>query len=126
MIMEETWYRISYKEDGLENAIVAEACADTGSPWYSGHFPGDPILPGIAILSMVTDAIKHHESEKGKRIRIAGIKRVRFRLPVRPDELLHIATSSSHQDGRLYYNFEVIVKEKTACTGVVLAEHLPG
>ena len=124
--MEEAWYRISYKEEGLDNPIIAEACAEAGSPWYSGHFPGDPILPGIAILSMVTDAILHHESEKGKKVRIAGIKRVRFRLPVKPDELLHISMSSSNQDGRLYYNFDVFVSGKTACTGIIVAELLPG
>ncbi len=101
---------------------LAQRC---GSPWFSGHFPDDPILPGIAILSMVTDAIRHHESEKGKKIRIAGIRRVRFRLPVRPDELLKISLSSSHQDGGLSYHFDVAVKGKTACTGIIVAELLP-
>jgi len=123
--MNEVWYSISYKEEPSGSAILAEACAEAGSPWYSGHFPGDPILPGIAILSMVTDAITHHESEKGKKIRIAGIRRVRFRLPVRPDELLNISMSSSHQDGRLSYHFDVDVRGKTACTGVIVAELLP-
>ena len=70
------------------DAELENNSAETGSPWFSGHFPDAPILPGIAILSMVTDAITHHESEKGKKIRIASIRGVRFRLPVRPDELL--------------------------------------
>ncbi|HYA15546.1 MAG TPA: hypothetical protein VEF33_14510 [Syntrophales bacterium] len=124
-IMDEAWYSISYKKEPSEGSILAEACAEAGSPWYSGHFPGDPILPGIAILSMVTDAITHHESGKGKKIRITSIKRVRFRLPVRPDELLHISTSSSHQDGKLAYHFDVDVRGKTACTGIIMAELLP-
>jgi 3-hydroxymyristoyl/3-hydroxydecanoyl-(acyl carrier protein) dehydratase len=73
---------------------------------------------------MVTDAVRHHESEKGRKIRIAGIRRVRFRLPVRPDELLKISLSSSHQDGGLSYHFDVVVKGETACTGIIVAELL--
>jgi 3-hydroxyacyl-[acyl-carrier-protein] dehydratase len=122
--MDETWHSISYNEEPSGSEIFAEARAETGSPWFSGHFPDTPILPGIAILSMVTDAITHHESEKGKKIRIASIRGVRFRLPVRPDELLKISLSSSHQDGGLSYHFDVAVKGKTACTGIIVAELL--
>ena len=39
MIMDETWYSISYKRDTSSDAALAEACAETGSPWFSGHFP---------------------------------------------------------------------------------------
>ncbi len=123
--MDESWHSISYKEEPSSHAILAEARAEAGSPWYSGHFPDDPILPGIAILSMVTDAITHHESDKGKKIRIAGFRRVRFKQPVRPDELLNISLSSSYQDGGLSYRFDVEVKGKTACMGVIVAEPLP-
>jgi len=123
--MGEAWHTISYKEEPSGSEILAEARAEIGSPWFSGHFPDAPILPGIAILSMVTDAITHHESEKGKKIRIASIRGVRFRLPVRPDELLKISLSSSHQDGGFSYHFDVAVKGITACTGVIVAEPLP-
>jgi len=104
---------------------MAEACAATGSPWFSGHFPNEPILPGIAILSMVTDVIKRHNFEMGKKIRISAIKRVRFRLPVRPDEMLTISASLSSQGDDLSYHFKVTISEKTACTGIVVFELLP-
>lgn len=124
MIVEEIWHNISYEKDTSGNPVWGVACAETGSPWFSGHFPNDPILPGIAILSMVTDAIKHHECGKGRKIAITGIRRVRFRLPVRPDELLTISLSSSHMDASLSYHFNVAVNGKTACTGIVAAEPL--
>ena len=123
--MDEIWHSISYKKDISNSAVLTEACAAAGSPWFSGHFPNDPILPGIAILSMVTDAIKHQESEKGKKIRITGIRRVRFRLPVRPDELLTVSLSLSQQDNGISYHFKVEVSAKTVCTGVVGIEPLP-
>ena len=123
--MDETWHSIAHKRDNSNREVLAEACAATGSPWFSGHFPNNPILPGIAILSMVKDAITHHESEKGRKIRITGIRRVRFRLPVRPDESLTISLPLSHQENNLSYHFMVTLNGKTACTGVVVAEPLP-
>jgi 3-hydroxyacyl-[acyl-carrier-protein] dehydratase len=123
--MDEIWHSISYKTDTSDREVLAEAYAAAGSPWFSGHFPNDPVLPGIAILSMATDSIKHQESKKGNKIRIAGIRRVRFRLPVRPDEVLTVFLSLSDQENDRSYQFKVAVSGKTVCTGVVVVEPLP-
>lgn len=123
--MDETWHSISYKTDTSDDAALAEACAGSGSPWFSGHFPNEPILPGIAILSMVTDVIKHRESDKGRTIRIAALKRVRFRLPVRPDDMLTISAYLSPQRDDRSYHFKVTISGKTACTGIVAYELPP-
>jgi 3-hydroxyacyl-[acyl-carrier-protein] dehydratase len=117
--MDETWHSVSYNQ---QDALAVEACAGAGSPWFSGHFPGDPILPGIAILAMVRDAIIHHESERDRKVRITGIKRVRFRQPVRPGEALTISLSLSLQETCISYQFKVSTNGKTACTGIVAAE----
>jgi 3-hydroxymyristoyl/3-hydroxydecanoyl-(acyl carrier protein) dehydratase len=125
MNMDETWHNISHESDTSRDEALAKACAETGSPWFSGHFPNDPILPGIAILSMVTGGIKHHESENGNKIRISAIKRVRFRLPVKPDDMLTISVYLPPQgDGRSYH-FKVTLHDQTACTGIVSFELLP-
>jgi 3-hydroxyacyl-[acyl-carrier-protein] dehydratase len=120
--MHDEWQRIFYKGRGKEpgDAVLAEASIDASSPWFSGHFPNEPILPGIAILSMVTDVIKRYESDNGRRIRISGIRRVRFRLPVRPDASLQISLSSS---GRDTYHFTVALNGETACSGLVDIEY---
>jgi 3-hydroxyacyl-[acyl-carrier-protein] dehydratase len=124
MIMDETWHSISYERDTSSDAALAEARAETGSHWFSGHFPNEPILPGIAILSMVTDVIKHHESEKGKKIWISAIRRVRFRLPVRPGDMLTISAYLSPQGDDRSYHFKVTLHGQTACTGIVAFEQL--
>jgi 3-hydroxymyristoyl/3-hydroxydecanoyl-(acyl carrier protein) dehydratase len=123
--MDEIWHTISYGIDPSNSAVRAEACAKTGSLWYSGHFPNEPILPGIAILAMVTDVIKHHESGKGKNISMSAIRRVRFRQPVRPDEVLAISASLSREGDDLSYHFKVTVSEKMVCTGIIAFELLP-
>ena len=123
--MDDAWHSISYKGAMTDGVLSAEAYAATGSPWFSGHFPDEPILPGIAILAMVTDAIRLHASEKGREIRISNIRRVRFRLPVRPDEAITISLSFSAQGESLSYHFRVEPTGKTVCTGIVVAKPLP-
>jgi 3-hydroxyacyl-[acyl-carrier-protein] dehydratase len=123
--MDEIWHKISYRTDPSNSAIRAEACVKTGSPWYSGHFPNEPILPGIAILAMVTDVIKQHESEKGRNISVLSIRKVRFRQPVKPDEVLAISASFPREGDDLSCHFKVMVSEKMVCTGVVAFELLP-
>lgn len=123
--MDEIWHSVSYSTDTSNDTVLTEAYAAAGSPWFSGHFPNDPVLPGIAILSMVTDTIKHQESQKGKKIRILGIRRVRFRLPVRPDEVLTVSVSLPQQENDCSYQFKVFVSGKTVCTGIVIIERLP-
>ncbi|MFA5180068.1 MAG: hypothetical protein WC405_02005 [Syntrophales bacterium] len=123
--MEETWHKISYAGSPV-GSVMAEAWAGASSPWFSGHFPEAPVLPAIAILSMVRDAISHHEAEQGRDIRVSAIHRVRFRLPAKPDDLLKISATSSDQTGRASYQFKVEVNGQTACTGLMAVETLQG
>jgi acyl carrier protein len=117
--MQEQWHSLSYSETPSGKVLEAEAHMDAASLWFSGHFPGEPILPGIAILSMVAEAFRRQGSEKGGRIAIKGIRKVRFRRPVRPDETLNISVSSATADNSHAYPFKVAVKEHVVCTGVM-------
>jgi len=121
MDMIEQWHRIYRETDSSDSEVIIRASARSGSPWFSGHFPGDPILPGIAILSMVKDAVLTEESDKGRHIRIQGIHRVRFRLPVKPDDLLILAFTLSGREGKLVYSFKVSLDGKTVCSGIISA-----
>ena len=42
---------------GTAERMTAAAAVPGDSAWYAGHFPDNPILPGIAILAMVEEAI---------------------------------------------------------------------
>lgn len=102
--------------------LIADFQIREDSPWFAGHFPEEPILPGVAILSMVTEMIGHFEGMQQKKTRIAGLKRVRFKLPVRPQDTVTLALSRE-KVGRVFtYAFQAWVKEELACAGVVLAE----
>ncbi|MDD5722791.1 MAG: MaoC/PaaZ C-terminal domain-containing protein [Syntrophales bacterium] len=119
--MQEIWHSVSYqgRGSGPDGPVWAEACIDPSSQWFSGHFPNAPILPGVALLAMVGDIVRRHASEMGKQVQIAGIKRVRFRLPVRPGDVLTISLTLPDRGDRLDWHFKVAVNGETSCTGMM-------
>jgi len=91
-------------------------------PGLPATFRRKPILPGVAILSMVIEMIGCLEGLQQKKIRIAGLKRVRFKLPVKPHDTVTLALSREKAGFVSSYAFQAWVKKEIACTGVVLAE----
>ena len=61
--------------------------------WYlAGHFPGNPIMPGVLMVEALAQtgavAVLSEEANKGKLALFAGIDDVRFKRIVRPGEEL--------------------------------------
>jgi acyl dehydratase len=61
------------------------------SPLFTGHFPGHPILPGIAHLALVTRALGDWQ---GREVALAGVRSLKLRRPVGPGETLTVRLSS--------------------------------
>ncbi len=112
------WYKLNNIEKPDSEQIVAEIQAPPDSPWFSGHFPGQPILPGIAQLGMVFDAIRHFGNPDMK---ISHISRVRFKQMIRPDDHLHVMVSP--QKGHVgSYSFRIMIGTELACSGMMKVE----
>ena len=95
------------------------------SYWFSGHFPGNPIVPVVALIALVAEAVIERERGEGRSLAITGVRRVRFRLPVRPDdEVTMEATRIPNPQGPAYA-FTVCLAGETACSGVLTAEIVP-
>lgn len=95
--------------------ICTEISVAPDSPWFSGHFPGDPILPGIAQLGMVFDAIRNTVDRE---LVITGVRRVRFRQIIRPDDHMEISISPDKTKQNDYI-FRINVNTETACSGIM-------
>jgi 3-hydroxyacyl-[acyl-carrier-protein] dehydratase len=88
------------------------------SQWFSGHFPGDPVLPAIAQLGMVYDAVC---KASGIGFRITGFSRVKFKRIIRPGDRLKI-TILPKKDQAGVYAFRILIGDDTACTGSMALE----
>jgi len=56
-------------------------------PEYPGHFPGEPLVPGAALLGWLQEVLT------GQGRRLVLLERVRFLMPVRPGERLQLSWS---------------------------------
>jgi len=106
---------------GTAERMTASASVPGDSAWYAGHFPDNPILPGIAILALVEEAIITAEQREGRRVIITGVGRVRFRLPVKPDDRMTFEITREEKRGRTAYPFSVNLAGEAACTGTFTA-----
>jgi 3-hydroxymyristoyl/3-hydroxydecanoyl-(acyl carrier protein) dehydratase len=97
-----------------DNEILARVTVEDGSPWFVGHFPGDPILPGIAQLYMVAEIVAQSRQEN---LCIRRLSRVKFKKIVRPGELLEIHASAA--DKTNIYTFRITSETQDVCSGTM-------
>ena len=86
---------------GLKNVTINE-------PFFQGHFPSEPIMPGVLILegmAQVGGILAFHsvpEMVGDKLIYFAGIDKVRFRQPVVPGDQLIFNMAVLKQKGKIW------------------------
>lgn len=65
-----------------------------GDPFFQGHFPGYPVMPGVLIIEALAQvgavALLGTDEYKGKMALFAGIDGVRFKRQVRPGDVLRL------------------------------------
>ncbi len=101
------------------DALEARVFVPEDSIWFPGHFPGEPILPGIAVVHAVYETIRQDAQFRGMRVHISHLKRIRFTSPVRPGDTLLIRITSEVTSAEIHYMFKVTVGENTVSSGLV-------
>jgi 3-hydroxyacyl-[acyl-carrier-protein] dehydratase len=107
------WHLLGTVETSTKGEITCEVQVPLESLWFSGHFPGDPILPGIAQLGIVYDAVCW---SRGDRPGVAGFSRVKFKKMIRPRDRLKITIVPKHETEGAYA-FRIVTGEEIACSG---------
>jgi 3-hydroxyacyl-[acyl-carrier-protein] dehydratase len=119
--VKDQWHLLTEVKTTEPNKIEALAHTPVDSPWFLGHFPGEPILPGVAIVHIAEQAIIRDGESRGEEINLDALKRVRFTRPVRPGEVLSIHISRDEAGEKQLYAFKVLSKENIVCSGLIVA-----
>lgn len=78
-------------------SIKAHKCVSFNEPFFQGHFPQLPVMPGVLIVEALAQAgglmvlySMPEEERAGKVFMFTGIERVKFRRPVFPGDRLDL------------------------------------
>src|ERR1700691_6682626 len=105
--------------------LVAIKNVTINEPFFVGHFPGYPIMPGVLIVEAMAQAgaalLFSEVAERDNKLLVfTGIERARFRRPVTPGDQLRIEVdvmAFRGTAGRL--QGKAFVEGKLACEAVV-------
>ena len=85
-----------------ENEIVGLKNVTVNEPFFQGHFPGVPIMPGVLILEALaqTGGVLVHQKGYTKKIAVLlNISGAKFRKPVLPGDVLLLHAKGLHVSG---------------------------
>ena len=76
---------------------VGKKCVSANEPYFQGHFPGNPVMPGVLILEALAQvgavAMLAQPEIKGRTAYFARIDKSKFRRKVLPGDVLELETS---------------------------------
>ena len=82
--------RIEELEPGVR--AVGTKCVSYNEPYFAGHFPNEPVMPGVLIIESLAQVgavvCLSVEENKGKTAYFGGINHARFRHKVIPGDVL--------------------------------------
>ena len=92
--------------------IEAKRVFGSQEPFFQGHFPGHPIVPGVILVEAMAQALAYWRfyTVGDSKILLAGVDKARFRKPVSPeDEVLFRVVPSAPKLGVLKATAEAFV-----------------
>jgi UDP-3-O-[3-hydroxymyristoyl] N-acetylglucosamine deacetylase/3-hydroxyacyl-[acyl-carrier-protein] dehydratase len=113
-----------------EKKVVAIKNVTINEPFFNGHFPGHPIMPGVLILEAMAQAggillLNAIEDPESKVVYFMSIDNVKFRKPVGPGdqmrfelELVSFRRNTCRMQGKTYVDHAVVAEATFLATVV--------
>lgn len=116
--------------DRIESVVpavsaVGHKCVSMNEPFFQGHFPGKPLMPGVLIVEALAQvgavALMSDPENTGKLAVFAGIDEVRFKRQVVPGDVLKLeVTIESMRRGIGKGSALATVNGEVACKGSLM------
>lgn len=102
-------------------------------PFFMGHFPGQPVMPGVLILEALAQAsgvvILHSDpglAGNDHLFLLAGVDNVRFKRMVVPGDQLHLHVELLKRKSDIYkFQCVAMVDGEVACTAEIINARRP-
>jgi len=106
---------------GIKNVTINE-------PFFQGHFPGEPVMPGVLIVEAMgqTAGVLAYramgEEAEGKGVFLMSINRVKFRRPVVPGDQLRLELEVVKHRGDIWaFQGKAFVEDQLAAEAELMA-----
>jgi len=119
---------LSFEPEAEKAKITCLKNVSFNEPYFSGHFPNDPVMPGVLQVEAMAQAgcilayLKFEEESKGKRPAFLGVDACRFRRAVRPGDALKIvAEVNKFRHGIVDFSGKIYIGEDLAAEANLMA-----
>jgi 3-hydroxyacyl-[acyl-carrier-protein] dehydratase len=96
---------------GIKNVTMNE-------PFFTGHFPGNPVMPGVLIIeamAQVAGILAFKSGMQGSQVYFMSIDKVKFRKPVFPGDQLRCEIKVLQIRGNVWkFSGEAFIEDKLA------------
>ena len=105
-----------------ENKITAIKNVTANEHYFQGHFPTEPVMPGVLIIEALAQAgavaLLSKDEFKGKIAYFAGINNAKFKRKVVPGDTLRLEVELTKKRGKAGIGYGIAyVEDKKVCEG---------
>ncbi len=91
-----------------DQSAVGIKSVSINEPFFQGHFPGHPVMPGVLIIEAMAQTsavlVVHTmgEDAKGKLVYFMSVDHARFRKPIVPGDIIHVHVTKQRSRGNVW------------------------
>lgn len=110
-----------------DSQIVGIKSVTMNEPFFQGHFPDFPVMPGVLIVEAMAQvacilALRVLKKEGHSSVFFTGIDSVKFRKPVVPGDVLRLELTKTKQRGELFrFDGKALVEDQVVTQGSIQA-----
>lgn len=107
--------------------VVAVKCVSVNEPQFQGHFPGQPIFPGVLITEAFAQAagivaLSARPEHRGKSVLLLGLDGVRFRRPITPGDRVILTVEKLYEKRNIWkFSARAEVEGRLVAEGELMA-----
>lgn len=110
--------------------VLAYKNVTANEPFFNGHFPGNPVMPGVLVIEALAQAggiltqLTHAASTEGKLFYLVKVDNAKFSKMVVPGDRLELDVSLKRviRNMAMYVGIARVDGEQVACAEILCAE----